>query len=239
MTVIPVWKKWPSFKNEIIYRFIIDFLYRFMALPHFQMTSAETSFRNEAVSSFRYDKWGGCFSEWGTFQDCLSFRNEGWWPSFRKGYRFITDFFTDLSHGHFGMITASSFWNEENGHHLKKSFRIIFDLLLDLSQAFRNDRELHFRYDRRNLHFGMIGASFRDVLSLLWLALLPHFGSRGDLSLIITERISFSLSLKRDIFRHKNWGHWKVKIIAWIFWKKDISENENHLKKTSEFLSFR
>ena len=57
--------------------------------------------------------------------------------------------------------------NEENGHHLKKSFRIIFDLLLDLSQAFRNDRELHFRYDRRNLHFGMIGASFRDVLSLL------------------------------------------------------------------------
>lgn len=210
MTVIPVWKKWPSFKNEIIYRFIIDFLYRFMALPHFQMTSAETSFRNE-----------------------------GWWPSFRKGYRFITDFFTDLSHGHFGMITASSFWNEENGHHLKKSFRIIFDLLLDLSQAFRNDRELHFRYDRRNLHFGMIGASFRDVLSLLWLALLPHFGSRGDLPLIITERVSFSLSLKREFFRHKNWGHLKMKNIAWIFWKMSISENENHLKKTSEIVSFR
>lgn len=167
----------------------------------------------------------GFRSEWWAFRECLSFRNDGCWPSFRKGHRFITDFFTDLSHGHFGMITASSFWNEENGHHLKKSFRIIFDLLLDLSQAFRNDRELHFRYDRRNLHFGMIGASFRDVLSLLWLALLPHFGSRGEFTSYHNGTNIIFFVIKKRYFQAQKLGSLKSENHSLNFLK------EGHLRK--------
>ena len=80
--------------------------------------------------------------------------------------------------------------------------------------------------------------SFRNDRAFWYDKPCSLISEQGDLPLIITERVSFSLSLKREFFRHKNWGHLKVKIIAWIFWKMSIFKSENHLKKLPKFYHF-
>ena len=103
----------------------------------------------------------------------------------------------------------------------------------------------------RGSRFGMISTlSLRNdwapsamTASLLWLALLPHFGSRGDFPLVISERESFSLSFQKESFRQKSLCstlNFNPPLFAWFFEGKATFRNGKIIsKKTSEILSFR
>lgn len=103
----------------------------------------------------------------------------------------------------------------------------------------------------RGSRFGMISTlSLRNdwapsdmTPSLLWLALLPHFGSRGDFPLVISEWKSFFLSFQKESFRQKSlsfYPRFQSPTFCLIFWKKvGLPKWKNHLKKASELLSFR
>lgn len=99
-------------------------------------------FRNDAGSSFRYDKWWAAFRNDVHFGIALSFRNEGGWPSFRKG----------------------------DDNHLGMEFRFILDFLLDLWLIFSEWCDTIFSIWWGYLLFGMIRGALRDDFSSLWQA---------------------------------------------------------------------
>ena len=88
-----------------------------------------------------------------------------------------------------------------------------------------------FRYDREILFSEWLGA-LSAMTPLFYDCPLPHFGSGGDLLLIITEEISYFYHLKGRIFRLKiNAVKW-CKTVAWIFWKSGHFRREKSLQKS-------
>lgn len=161
-------KKCPSFENEIIYRFIIDFFADLSRPSHFQMIP---------LPLFRYDKWQGSVSEWSSFRTACSFRNEGKCPSFREPYRFIAEALADLS--------AKSFRNESRTVILKWGYDRHFKRHLDLFKSFLRFKaylfgmtRASFRYDREILFSEWLGA-LSAMTPLFYDCPLPHFGSGG------------------------------------------------------------
>ena len=214
-------KKCPSFENEIIYRFIIDFFADLSRPSHFQMIP---------LPLFRYDKWQGSVSEWSSFRIACSFRNEGECPSFRKPYRFIAEGLADLSEKSFRNESRTVIFKWGEWPSFWKAFRFILVYFLDLRRIFSEWQGLLFNMIEGAL-FGMIRGSLRYDLSSLWLP-APSFRKRGDLLLIITEEISYFYHLKGRIFRLKiNAVKW-CKTAAWIFWKSGHFRREKSLQKS-------
>ena len=125
----------------------------------------------------------------------------------RRSCRFIGKIISEWKQNrHFQMREWPSFW---------KAFRFILVYFLDLRRIFSE----------------WLGA-LSDMTSLLYDCPLPHFGSGGDLLLIITEEISYFYHLKGRIFRLKiNAVKW-CKTVAWIFWKSGHFRREKSLQKS-------
>ena len=96
------------------------------------------------------------------------------WPSFEN----ISP--SELSE----MIIISSFQNDGYDRHLKKPFRFILDLWRIYPFIFK------WQYD---LLFGMKEGIF------IWQSLLPHFGSRGDLPLVISVRTIIFFIIEKGV----------------------------------------
>ena len=82
--------------------------------------------------------------------------------------------------------------------------------------------------------FGMIGAPSDMTASLLWLALLPLFGSRGDFPLVISEWKSFFLSFQKESFRQKSvcsTPDFNPPLFAWFFERKSAFRNGKIISK--------
>ena len=120
MTVIPVWKKWPSFKNEIIYRFIIDSLCRLITALSFRNEDVcptlrkayrfiADRFADSQAQSFRNDcriiifKWEVWFSFWNGIGICLGF-----------SFRFMASLF-GMTASHLFEMTEGIFLSEWSG----------------------------------------------------------------------------------------------------------------------------
>lgn len=168
-------KKCPSFENEIIYRFIIDFFADLSRPSHFQMIP---------LPLFRYDKWQGSVSEWSSFRIACSFRNEGECPSFRKPYRFIAEGLADLSEKSFRNESRTVIFKWGEWPSFWKAFRFILVYFLDLRRIFSE----------------WLGA-LSDMTSLLYDCPLPHFGSGGGFTSYHNGRNLIFLSFEREDFQ--------------------------------------
>ena len=199
-------KKCPSFKNEIIYRFIIDFLCRFIP---------SLSFSNDTAPSFSIWQMTGqrfgmkfisdslLISEWRG----MSVIPEALQIYCRRSCRFIGKIISEWKQNRHFQMRGMTF--------ILKGIQIYFSLFLRFTAYL----------------FGMIRGSLRYDLSSLWLP-APSFRKRGDLLLIITEEISYFYHLKGRIFRLKiNAVKW-CKTVAWIFWKSGHFRREKSLQKS-------
>ena len=114
---------------------------------------------------------------------------------------------------------------------------VIWKSLVDLSLIYLRIYPHHFNMIGDH-PFGMIGwPSFRYDWSAVsgWLALLPHFGSRGgDFPLVISEWESFFLSFQKESFRQKSrcfTPDFNPPLFAWFFERKSAFRNGKFISK--------
>ena len=116
--------------------------------------------------------------------------------------------------------------------HFGRKIRFVMDLPRIYPPTSRFGMKIDDSHIRKKIRFlldlFLIYPSFR------WLALLPHFGSRGDFPLVISEWESSFLSFQKESFRQKNvcsTPDFNPPLFAWFFERKSAFRNGKFISK--------